>query len=109
MKNIRFREYDPSRRDFLYSQRLEGASETVFNFEPYQGNNNWIGNNQQHQLMQFTGVYDANGKPIYEGDIVKVDDDKETTVYFNHGRFEPVYKYNEDRLKVIGNVFKQRR
>lgn len=108
MKLLKFRQYDLCEGKFTYSNRLDSQSSVTFNFEPQDNFNDWIGLKQHHQLLQYTGVLDCMGKPIYEGDIVEINDgDKPVLpVYFSHGKFVPVYKYRSDKLRIVGNVFK---
>lgn len=108
MKILKFRQYDHSCGNFTYSRRLDGQSCIRFDFEPYDQNNDWIGSKLYHQLLQYTGVKDCKGMPIYEGDIVEINDESKTKlpVCFNHGKFVPVCEYSSNDLKIIGNVFK---
>lgn len=108
MKLIKFRQYDLSQGKFTYSNRLDSQSCVTFNLEPQENFNDWVGGlKQHHQLLQYTGVRDCMGKPIYEGDIVEVigEDKLVLPVYFSHGKFVPVYKYSSKKLKIVGNVF----
>ena len=67
----------------------------------------------QIKILQYTGLQDKNGKDIYEGDVLNVND---SVVVFDNGRFVPAYdfgnqetwaddyKWNED-VEVIGNIY----
>lgn len=111
MREIKFRAWYGNRmyydaNDFYL--RMDGSCFEIFNGEtdaPTWG---------QPKLMQWTGLKDKNGKDIYEGDILKHEDDKLLKVFFQNGCF--MYGFGNSQAEfmhegwgfyseIIGNMY----
>jgi len=63
-------------------------------------------------LVRWTGCYDKNRTPIYEGDIVEIGDRKKEVIFNigmfyideNYGDIVPISEV-DNIIKVIGNIF----
>lgn len=114
MRVIQFRQFDGNRHHLMsYSTRFNFKNEVSFRFDSSSlKNEDFVLNSRAHQLMQYTGVNDQNGKPIFEGDIVQINPagapSFKDVVRFNHGSFIPVAAYPSKNMLVVGNVFRNK-
>ncbi len=134
MRKIKFRAWDKKRKRF--APEIEIFSDGSFLIgeieDSYSGLVYWE-NKENHILMQYTGLNDKNGKPIFEGDICSIYkgtiDLLNTIVKFNpqHGGFGFYFEsiknfmdrgersldlitpyWKKDHIEVIGNIYENK-
>ena len=109
MRKLKFRAWDRGNKEMLFDNELLVTKLESNKFDPTPLNQTLTILSAVHELMQFTGLHDKNGKEIYEGDIVKrintegsieITEVKYKAPYWTVKDFAPEYGYT-----VIGNIY----
>ena len=107
MREIKFRAFAHASKTMFYPDSEAG-------WELHFGSINALPNTT---LMQFTGLYDVKGKPIYEGDIIRRDDGILSvhfgssafglSVHRSDGVFASQWQLygGKDKGEIIGNIY----
>lgn len=111
MRTIKFRAWNKNGKYFL---PFEETNDYILDPDNGQIINQKWGTEVNCELMQFTGLLDKNGKGIYEGDILEIDnktvgiikwDEQAAGFYFTESQDGWSHEWFERENKVIGNIY----
>lgn len=123
-REIKFRAWDNENKYMVTSKQgvftaLRNSMDIVRQDDGYYNDGDLLKpNKEKYTLMQFTGMFDKNGKEIYEGDIVEITREciyEKGIIIFKNGCFFIKSKetllalynceLNNYKVKVIGNIW----
>jgi hypothetical protein len=79
MREIKFRAWDKECGRMFFDLTIEAIINQTVDSVKNGHDTHWLGETD-HVLMQYTGLHDVNGREIYEGDLVRIGDGKNTAV-----------------------------
>ena len=111
MRKIEFRAWDNEQKKMFYSETEQFDDSLNFRFGHF--------DTEEPVYMQFTGLYDKNGTPIYDGDLLKHPVGVVAEIKYDNdiASFIAVYTENDDiemnhldkeiisKCEVIGNIY----
>ena len=116
MRQIKFRAWD-GKKMWSYAVPILGKAYNGGTINVSKNEDGGFNKFIEGVLLQFTGLYDCEGKEVYEGDLVQINEEKPFTeqVMFARGRFR-ITNYNGysddlwawtilNKVEVIGNIY----
>ena len=114
MRKLLFRGFNAKNKKWIYGFYIQNRGEHFIAPDEFATGKSW----EDYKVLpetvgQHTGMKDKNDKEIWEGDIVKADDDFVSEVYFNEYmamfqiedmRTDRAFTLYEWDLEVIGNI-----
>ena len=112
MRVLKFRAWNKQEKRFLTQDEMTCIGGYYYTFG--------VDTAENHELCQFTGLFDKSGKEICEGDIIRCYDSNEehsafnTEVWFHEGKFLtrhygfPVSSWSgrtQSWCEIIGNIY----
>lgn len=112
MREIKFRAWDEQNKVMEYKVNVNDGKPVKYGYQWFNHGNTI----HDSELMQYTGLKDKNGKEIYEGDLIKVDDEHLYIICFRvqdsgyigsneYGYDEQDLCYLACNYEVIGNIY----
>lgn len=110
MRNIRFRAWDRGNKKMIENYAHVGQNGHFYTID-------YSDPIIEYEVMSFTGLHDRNGKEIYEGDIVRLNNeemnksnlnwvsDPNIEVNLEINTYSPAWNYFEKYGEVIGNIY----
>jgi uncharacterized phage protein (TIGR01671 family) len=118
MREIKFRAWDKEGKRMIYDGIEFELMAMNKDKHRTDAKNIFIGFNendyQNFAIMQFTGLLDKNGKPIYEGDRVRTWNGNRGTISYSEGywrigqRGRKIEEHEWNSFEVIGNIYEDK-